>query len=364
MNVKPFRILDRYVFREFVGYLALGLVGFIVIFIVVDIFEKIDVFLDHHAPIALITSFYLYRAPEVVVQVLPVALLLATFLALGQLNKFGELTAMRCAGLSLMSILRPVFMVAWAATIGALLLGEYVVPSANHARDRIFQEQIQRLQRPTVTERPDLTYLGQDGRIYYIHLYVVRERRMHEVSLQEFRNGELVRRIDAAEATWDGNRWVFSSGYIRNFANGRESAKAFDHMAVNGLAERPEDFAKESPQPSEMNYLQLRAYVERLRSSGARVANYLVDLHLKLAFPLINLIVVMIGASLATRLRMQSAALGFGLSVAISFLYYALMRTGQALGHNGALPPYLAAWMADLVFGAIGIIMLRGAQKT
>jgi hypothetical protein len=86
-----------------------------------------------------------------------------------------------------------------------------------------------------------------------------------------------------------------------------------------------------------------------LRASGARVANYLVDLQVKLAFPLVNLIVILIGAPLATRLRMQSAALGFGLSIAISFCYYALLRTGQALGHSGALNPYVAGWLGDLV---------------
>ena len=93
------------------------------------------------------------------------------------------------------------------------------------------------------------------------------------------------------------------------------------------------------------------------------MANFLVDLHVRLAFPLVNLIVVMIGASVATRLRMQSAAMGFGLSVAISFIYYAFMRTGQALGHNGALPPYLAAWLGDLAFGAVGVTMLVQAQR-
>ncbi len=357
------RILDRYLLREFLGYLVLGLAGFIVIFIVVDIFEKIDVFLDHHAALALIVRFYLYRAPEVVVQVFPVALLLATFLALGQLNKFGELTAMRSAGLSLLRILRPVAGAAVGAVLTALLLGECVVPRANRERDRIYDEQIQRLERPVATERNDVTYLGARGRIFYIRLYLIREQRMHEVSLQEFHAGELVRRIDAAEASWDGRRWVFSSGYVRAFAGGRESAKPFDRLAVGGLAERPEDFAKESAKPSEMNYLELRAYVDKLRASGARVANYLVDLHLKLAFPLINFIVVMIGASVATRLRMQSAALGFGLSVAIAFFYYGFMRAGQALGHNGALPPYLAAWLADLLFGGVALAMTVQAQR-
>jgi lipopolysaccharide export system permease protein len=358
------KILDRYLLREFLGYVLLGLAGFIVIFIVVDIFEKIDVFLDHRAPALLITRYYLYKAPEVVVQVLPVALLLATFLALGQLNKFNELTAMRTAGWSLARILRVVFATGLGAALLSLALGEFVVPHADRERNRIYDEQIQRIERPAATERADVTYLGEGGRIFFIHLYLVKEQRMHEVSLQEFRSGELVRRIDAAEASWDGQRWVFTSGFLRSFDAGREHAQAFDRMAVNGLAEKPEDFAKENRKPEEMNYWELRAYIQKLRASGGRVANYLVDLHLKLAFPLINVIVLMIGASLATRLRMQGAALGFGLSIGIAFVFYGLMRTGQALGHNGALPPYLAAWMADLLFGTVGVLMLRDAQKS
>ena len=357
------KILDRYLLREFIGYLGLGLAGFIVIFVVVDIFQKIDVFLDHHAPLHIVARFYLYRAPEVVVQVLPVALLLASFLALGQLNKFGELTAMRGAGHSLVRILVPVFGVAAAATLVALALGELVVPRANRERDAIYDQQIQGLRRPVITERADITYLGKGGRIYSVRLYEVPAKRMHEVSLMEFHAGTMTRRIDAQDASWDGRRWVFANGMMRTFQNGDERALPFGHLVVASLTERPEDFAKEIPSPEQMNYFELRGYVERLRASGARVANFLVDLHAKLAFPLINLIVVMIGASVATRLRLQSAAFGFGLSVAIAFVYYAFMRTGQALGHNGALPPYLAAWLGDLVFGTVGVVLLAHAQR-
>jgi len=186
---------------------------------------------------------------------------------------------------------------------------------------------------------------------------------MHDVSLQEFKSGVLARRIDAAEANWERGRWVFSAGYVRKFEGGHEDAEAFQRLAVDGLGERPDDFAKPGHKPEEMNYFELRSYVDKLRSSGARVENYLVDLHLKLAFPLICLIVVMIGGSMVTRLRMQSAALGFGLAVVISFLYYGIMRAGQALGHNGALPPYVAAWSADVVFGSAGLWMMARAQR-
>jgi lipopolysaccharide export system permease protein len=357
------RILDRYLLREFAGYLALGLLGFIVIFIVVDVIEKIDVFLDHRASFALVFAYYVNLAPDIVVKVLPVALLLATFLALGQLNKFGELTAMRASGLSLLRILGPVFAVALLCVGVSLVLGEFVVPPATRARDEIYNRGIQQITETHGVERPNLTYLGEGGRIWFARLYVVTERRMHEVSLQEFKAGRLVRRIDAAEASWDGSRWVFVSGFTRTFVAGREKAEPFRRMAVNGLQERPDDFAKDNARPDEMNYFELRQYVQRLRASGARVSNYLVDLHLKLAFPLICLVVVLIGAALATRLRMQSAALGFGLSVAIAFVYYGVMRAGQALGHYGALPPYVAAWLGDSLFGAIGVTMILQAQR-
>jgi lipopolysaccharide export system permease protein len=355
------RILDRYLLREFTGYLLLGLAGFIVIYVVVDVVDKFGVFLEHHTGLPLIAQYYVSLAPDVVVKVLPVALLLATFLALGQLNKFGELTAMRAAGISLARLLVPVFGVAVLAALASLLLSELVVPRAARARDQIYNQRIQNTL--ATSERPNVNYLGQGGRIWFTRLYVIPEKRMHEVTLQEFRGQELYRRIDAAEATWDGRRWVFSSGYVRTFVRGRERAEEFQRMAVGGLSERPEDFAKEDVQPDEMNFLELREYVQRLRASGARVANYLVDLHLKLAFPVICIVVVLIGGAMATRLRMQSAALGFGFSVAISFIYYGVMRAGQALGHNGALPPYLAAWLGDLIFGGIGTYMMFRAQR-
>lgn len=357
------KILDRYVLREFTGYLVLGLVGFIIIFIVIDFIEKADVYLSHHASFALLGQYYLATVPSMIVLMLPVALMLATFLALGQLNKFGELTAMRACGVSLVRIMVPVFGVSAAAAALSLLLSEGVVPRATRAANEIYNQRIQHLTSEGHTERAEVTYLGQGGRIWYTRLYVIPEKRMHEVSLQEFRAGEIVRRIDAAEASWDGRRWVFSSGYLRTFEHGREHVDVFTRMAVDGIAERPDDFAKQDVQPNEMNFFELREYVARLRASGARVASYVVDLHMKLSFPLICIVVVLIGGALATRLRMQSAALGFGLTLAVAFLYYSINQAGRALGHSGVLPPTIAAWMGDVVFGATGLAMMRNAQR-
>ncbi len=357
------KLLDRYLLREFSGYLFLGLFGFVTILLVVEMFQRIDVFLDQHTTPLVVGRYLLLQAPEKIVQILPVAMLLATFLALGQLNKFGELAAMRSAGLSLLRILAPVFALAVVVTLGVFAFNELIVPAANQERDRTLHQDIERVHREDLTERGDVTYLGGGGRIFLMRLYLIREKRMHEVSLQEFGGGQLLRRIDADEASWVKDHWVFSSGVIRTFEGGAEVARPFTRITVSGLKERPEDFAREERNPAQMSWAELRKYVIRLRASGARIAGHLVDLHLKLALPLVNLIVVMIGGAVATRLRTQSAALGFGLSIAIAILYYAFVRLGQAFGHNGGLPPYVAAWSGNVVFGTVGAWMLWGAQR-
>ena len=49
--------------------------------------------------------------------------------------------------------------------------------------------------------------------------------------------------------------------------------------------------------------------------------------------------------------------------MSIAFVYYAFMRLGQAWGHNGVLPPYLAAWLGNGVFGLVGLVMMAQAQR-
>jgi lipopolysaccharide export system permease protein len=72
---------------------------------------------------------------------------------------------------------------------------------------------------------------------------------------------------------------------------------------------------------------------------------------------------VLIGSALSIRVKRGSLAMAFGLSVFISFLYYAIIRTGQSLGHNGQLPPFLAAWLGNFIFAAIGLDLVRRARR-
>jgi len=185
---------------------------------------------------------------------------------------------------------------------------------------------------------------------------------MRDVVIQEFADGSLARRIDAHQGQWQDDHWELRGGYERIFAGDSVETRRFERLSIT-TGERPDDVAKEERDPDAMGFAELRRWIERCRQSGGEARPYLVDMHLKFAMPFVNVITLLIGASLSTRLRRGGTALGFGLSLIISFLYYSLIRAGQALGHGGALPLVLAAWIANLIFGALGIILLLRAQR-
>ncbi len=363
MRLPGLRLFDKLVLREFLMLLGMSLGACVAIFAVVDLFEKIREFLDGHATAWMILRYYAYKVPYVIVNVLPVALLMSTFLTLGQMSKFNELTAMATAGVSTDRIILPLLAVGLVAVGVSFALSEGVVPEATRRREAILEGEVRRRAVREPTEFANLSMLGRDGRIYLVKLYLAHERRMHDVTVSEMQGGTITRRIDARRARWDGTLWIFEDGVARTFEAGVEAATPFESLPLPELSERPDDFRKRREDPDEMGFAELSEYVSRLRQSGLRVDRYTVQLDLKLAFPWINFIVVVMGAALAARLRNPNAAVGFGVSVFTAFFYYGLMRAGEALGQGGTLPPVVAAWGANFVFGVLAFGLLLSARR-
>jgi lipopolysaccharide export system permease protein len=107
-----------------------------------------------------------------------------------------------------------------------------------------------------------------------------------------------------------------------------------------------------------MSSTELREFIEEVKRGGGNPDRWTTDLYLKFAFPFANFIIVLIGASLAANKRRSGAAVGFGISVLVCFLYFGLIKMGQSLGYTGTVPPVVAAWFGNFVFFVVGLTML------
>jgi lipopolysaccharide export system permease protein len=147
---------------------------------------------------------------------------------------------------------------------------------------------------------------------------------------------------------------MLQDGYLREFDAEREVAAAFRRYFDSRWQERPDEFARQQSDPFHMSRKDLREYIARIREGGAAVQRYVVDYHLRAAFPLANLIMALLGTCLSLRIVRGTLALGFGISISLGFAYYGVLRVGQALGYTGQVPPLLGAWLGNLIFGALG----------
>lgn len=357
------KILDNYLGRQFSAALTFSLLAFLVIFVVVDLIEHLDTFIDKKAPLLLVVKYYLYFTPYIVLLTLPVAMLLASLFSISSLSRHNELTAMKSAGISLYRILLPLFRLALAVSLLSLLVGEVVVPYTNQRKAHIYSWQIKRRSQQPKLMRKNLYIQGTGGRIYYIREYDGQQQVGRGVVIQRYQGGRLITRIDAQKIIWEEQAWTLTNGLAREFVGGEEKAVPFERLRRPDLEETPQDLLRRQKDPEEMDYFELRDYIQRVRRSGGEVQREQVDLFLKIAFPFASLIIVLFGAPLASNPQRSGAAVSFGISLFICFIYYSFLRLGQALGHRGSLPPLLAAWLGNILFGLAGVVVLVKAKK-
>lgn len=357
------RILDRYIAIKFINVLIFAIIAFIILFMVVDGIDHLDKFIDRDMPSIMILKYYYYYLPYIIILCMPVAMLLASLFSIGQLAKYNELTAMKASGVSLYRIVAPILLIALVVSIGIIYFGELVLPRATSNKMMIEQTYLEsgHLIRH---DKLNINIRDKDNRRISIKYYNANIKRGRDVNILEFDDTNLIRRIDAKFIQWEDHRWVLLDGYERkNFQERGEDTRYFTRWPTDSLSFLPEDVEKVQKQPEEMSYAELKEFIAEVERNGGDRDRWMVDLYMKFSFPFANFIIVLFGAPLSASKRRGGAAMGFGISLVICFLYFGLVKTGQTMGHNGTFSPFIGAWIANFVFATAGIITLIKTRK-
>jgi lipopolysaccharide export system permease protein len=186
--------------------------------------------------------------------------------------------------------------------------------------------------------------------------------------LQKFEDNKLVEQIEAERVFWQKPGWLFVNGRERVFSDsleekGSEQFKPFEHLLRLDLKITPEALEKRAKPTDEMTYGELKEFILAKKRTGQDTAVEQTDLHLKISFPLVSFIIVLVGSTFAANPRRSGMAVGIAVSLFISFVYYTLIRAGQSLGYSHKLPSFIAAWMTNVLFFVLGIVLFIRAKK-
>ncbi|MBI4772922.1 MAG: LPS export ABC transporter permease LptG [Deltaproteobacteria bacterium] len=356
--------ISRYLVQEFLKTFLLCLASFVCIYIIVDFFERVDNFLEAKVSLWVMAEYIVFKTPLMVQQVLPAAVLMGTTLSIGIMARNREFTMFRANGLSFYRLLVPLLLFSVCISFFLFFLNETILPLANQKTNYIFRIQVQKRPLNTLYRNERFWYRGK-GVIFHVVLYDAPSQSLKGVTLYRFaENHGLQQRIDAREARWKNGEWQFIDGLKQELLpNKGIKSERFETLDIP-LEERPSDFSHIIRDPDEMSFAELRNYIRKIKREGYNSIGYRADLHHKIAFPFVCVIMALVGYPLALRTRSSgTVAVGVGMSIGLAFLYWVLLSLSLSFGRSGILPPLLSAWMANLTFLSAGFLMLASLKQ-
>jgi LPS export ABC transporter permease LptF/LPS export ABC transporter permease LptG len=351
-------ILDNYLLRSFLSYLGLVLSSFIVLTLIFTFFELLGDIIKNRVPLVTVAAYLLNVTPSMIYVMTPLSVLIAVLVTFGLMQKSNELTAMKATGISIYRAIVPVLVISAMVAVALFLFDQFYIPEAN-TRQEAIRNSIKG-KPPQTFLRPDRKWIfGERNVIYYYQHFDPELNEFASVSAFELdpASFSISRRVYATRAHWvnDLNKWVFENGWYRKF-NGAmvDTYRKYDVTAFAEFSEPPNYFKKEVKQSSEMSFGELQRYIQDLQQSGFDVIRLRVQLHKKLAYPVIALVMAILAVPFSLSAGRRGALTGVAVALGIAVIYLVTSNFFEALGNVNQLPAALSAWAPDLLFGLVG----------
>ena len=359
--------LDKYLLSQFFTVLSMSLLGFLAVFLVVDLIENLDRFVDNSVPAVVTITYYLYTIPWFISVALPMSMLISTVFSIGMMVKRNEWTAMKSTGISLYRLSTPLLIVGMMISILSFLLDNQLVSYGNKKRYTIDRDYLKKKSRHKIKSSLKNIFLQKDISIHIgIEKYNVKKMSGDVLTWVDLGTDLIRQRIDAKKIKYDKESqfWKLSNYSIRKFESGIETDVRFSEKdTLINLSFTPEDINKQARSPDELDYYELTSRIVDLKENGVKTVKWEVTRYLKVSFALTNFIVVLCGIPLVVLREKNSLSFGIGMSVFVIFGYYAFIKFGQSMGFKGQLNPILSAWIGNIVFLIGGMTLLIKARK-
>jgi len=351
-------ILDDYVLRDFVINFGIVVGALLILSLIFTIFELLGDILRNQVSPWIVGEYLLNVTPYFLYNVAQYGVLLAVLITLGLMQRSNEVTALKATGVSIYRIIIPVLVAAVVVSGCLFLSDQFYLPHTNKRQDALLN---------TIKGKPPQTYLnpsrkwifGQHSTIYYYRFFDSDRNQFGDLSVFQFNPAtfQLANRIYANSAHWEDrlNRWVCTQGWQRSFQGAAiKDFHTYDVSTFNAVSEPPAYFKKEVKQSLEMNYEQLRQYIHDLQQSGFEVVRLKVQLHKKIAFPVITFVMGVLAIPFALSAGKRGAVAGVATAIGIAVFYTVISSLFEAMGNISQLPPVLAAWAPDVIFALVG----------
>jgi len=349
------KILNKYLIKQSLLPFAIGLGGFIVFVSVELLYQLSDIIVSYRISFYKLLIVLYYNLPYFTVLGIPVGLLLAIFWVLSQLGADREIMAFQVHGFSSKRLVIPFLILAIFLSLCAYLLNDFLVPSYNMKANEALRRYIYK--RPEVTVKTNTFFKGEENKYFYVKTFDIKRELFRDVIIYDLSSGG-TKVITAKMAYKKGKDWYLKDGRI--FTVNKDGFltldMSFDEMQMD-IKEDIERFLASQKTPRDMTSRELREKIKVFKKLGLKVSHFVVEYHSKFAVSFGPLIIVLLGVPLSLIFDIKSKSWGVLLTFVLIVLYQGSGAWLSAMGKEEIIDPVLSAWLPDIGFATIGLIV-------
>jgi lipopolysaccharide export system permease protein len=352
-------LIDRYISKLFLTYLAAGIIVFLTLRVTAD---AAGTSVQYNVPVNVLIEYYLYSLPSFLYQMIPMGCLIACIFTLGTMSRSNELTALFSTGMSLARISAPILVLVAIVSAGSFVAGDWLIP--------VFEKKKKYIEYVDIKKQPGLYSTVKTNKIWYRSGNIlfnlktlVPEKKMAQTATFYYFDDQwnLVQLITAQVIHFrEHNVWELEDGTVTIFVE--ESSfpltKSFKTKTVT-IDEELGDLSKQIDAADTLRITELSKFIKRNKEAGLDTVQYEVDLQAKYSFAFAGLVMSFLSIPFSVgRGRSGGWALGAGICLGLAFLYWSLHSSGITLGKHGVVPPFLAVWSPNILMLLVGLFFL------
>jgi len=365
-----FKIIDRYIFRELLSPFFIGLALFTLVLLMNAILELARIAIRGNVTLLEVGNILFWSLPHIFALTVPMSVLLAVNVGLGRMSADNEITILHASGIGIWRIARPIAIFSIMTTLATGYIFLRLVPKANQrARDQAWEMAKKQFHQGIKPREFFERYAG-----YVIYTQEIDEDTAvwKNVMVADMTKRQEPRLIFAREGRMlysDAEKYVVlelvdGETFATSVAKPESSSMTvFVNQKIFFNLEKFIPHSNLTPTDREMTVSELGKQVKKRKLAGLRWRPFAIEYHKKFALPLACLVFAIIGLALGAKSHSRAKSAGFVVSLAIIMIYYIFITTGERLGDQGDLPPWLAMWAGNIVLGSFGLVMLVLAAR-
>jgi len=357
MTLPRIKRLDVYIIKKFLGTFFYSIILIISIAIVFDFAERLDDFIDGHAPLnKIIFDYYLNFIPYFTNLFTSLFVFISVIFFTSKMAQNTEIIAILSSGISFKRFMRPYFISAAIIAVLSFVLSNFVIP---HSNKKKIDFEYRYIRNPYRNDEINIHKQIEPGLFIYVENYSVESDIAYKFSMERFDNGHLVSKLISDFAQWDSTKenWKLNNYYLRTFAGDHDEIVQGTSMDIT-LKLRPEDFKRRVEIVETMDYTRLNQFIEEQKLEGSEnIEAYLVQKYQRMINPLSIFVLTLIGLSVSSRKVRGGIGMHLGIGLLLSFSYILFLQISTNMSIGGTLLPILGVSIPTIIYSVVAIFL-------